>query len=339
MCWADKFCIVWRWCHFLADDAVNLYKNVQRACRARSFSKSTAKTYWNWIRRFIKYHGVSHPADLDESHVNEFLCFLATDRAVAASTQDQAKTALRFLYRDVLRKPISHLGRITVAKRKQRLPTVLNGTEIDAILSSLSGVPKLVCSLMYGSGLRLNECISLRMENIRLNSRTISIRNTAFEHVRDTIIPESLVPILESHLRRVTNLHRSDIDSGIEASTPPQRIQEIVAGRTVAMDWQFVFPSSRLSYAPGSGARIRSHIAPSFVQRPFRRAVKQSAIIKCATPSCLRHSFAAHLLESGVDIQRVQILLGHSSIHSTMAYLPSIRNWADLACLDSLVVE
>ncbi len=300
---------------------VSLYQQVKRACLNRQLANSTAKVYWNWIRRFIKFHNLTHPAELNESHVNKFLTHLASQLNVAAATQDQAKNALTFLFRDVLHSPLGNLGEIIVAKRSTKLPLVLSQSEVFQILNRLPHPSRLACAILYGSGLRLFECVAIRMNDLDFENRIITVRKNARGDDRATIMPTLAIGDLLDQTRRVKRVHSSDLKSGYGRVVLPSALsrEHRHAGRK--FEWQFLFPSKRLTYDQSLQNCTRTHISSSSIQREFRSAVRASGIAKPATPKCLRHSFATHLLESGTDIRRVQELLGHSSVRTTMTYL------------------
>lgn len=300
---------------------MKLQDQVHRICKARHLSKRTAKSYWNWIKRFIKFHGLEHPSNLSAEHVNEFLSYLAVSRKVAAATQDQAKNAIVFLYRDVLDIKLGDFGDIVIAKRPKRLPVVLTQSEILAILSFLDGPIKLACSLLYGAGLRLEECVTLRVKDLDLAKRTINIRSGKGAKDRISVIPTSLVDDIKQQIDLVRTVHESDLQDGFGEVEVPNALRRKYPESGFSLGWQFLFPSAQRSFSDELDKDSRFHVATTTIQRSFKSAVKQAGITKHATPHAMRHSFATHLLESGTDIRHVQELLGHSNVKTTMTYL------------------
>ncbi len=300
---------------------MTLHERVVSTCRARHLARRTAKNYWNWIKRYIRFHDLEHPSKLGAEHVNAFLTYLATHRDVAASTQDQAKNAIVFLYRDVLDIRLGDFGDIVAAKRPKRLPVVLTQNEILAIFSLMNGVPLIACQLLYGAGLRVDEVVSLRVKDLDTRQRTLHIRRAKGAKDRVSIIPQSTLAELEGQIDVVRTIHRRDLRDGFGEVPLPSALKKKYPNMGLEFGWQFVFPSARRAFNSDLAREVRHHVAPSTIQRSFREAVKQSPVTKHATPHALRHSFATHLLESGCDIRRVQELLGHSNVKTTMTYL------------------
>jgi integron integrase len=285
-------------------------------------SPRTATSYWNWIKRYIVYHELQHPAELDAGSVNEFLSYLAVTKDVAASTQDQAKNAIVFLYRDVLDLPLGNFGDITIAKRPKKLPVVLTQSEILTILSLLSPRPQLICSLLYGAGLRVEECVTLRLKDMDVNKRVVHIRRGKGAKDRVSVIPATCVDDLTKQIEFVKDLHRKDLAEGYGEAVLPTALKSKYPKAGYELRWQYLFPSSKLSPDEALNDKLtRHHMSTATIQRTFKEAVRQSGITKHATPHSLRHSFATHLLESGTDIRRVQELLGHTNVKTTMTYL------------------
>lgn len=302
-------------------DKPKLQQLVRQTCQTRHLSRRTAKTYWGWIKRFVIFHDLQHPAKLNAADVNAFLSHLAVDRNVAASTQDQAKNAVVFLFRDVLDIRLGDFGDITKAKRPKRLPVVLSRSEAITILSLLDGTAALACGLLYGSGLRVEECVSMRIKDFDLSALTVNIRRGKGAKDRVTVLPTALKDDVARQIALARVVHQRDLDDGFGEAPLPTALHKKYPSRGYEPGWQFVFPSSRRHYDEKLGKEVRYHMAPSTIQRAFRRATVQSGVTKHATPHALRHSFATHLLESGCDIRRVQELLGHTTVKTTMTYL------------------
>jgi integron integrase len=280
----------------------------------------TEQAYLDWIKRFIRHFGKRHPRDLGAAEVSEFLTHLAVAGQVAASTQNQAKSALLFLYREVLDVELPWLDDVESAKAPRRLPVVLTQAEVVALLARLEGTNALVCRLLYGTGLRIMECLRLRVKDVEFERGEILVRDGKGFKDRVTMLPTSLAPSLREHMVRVAELHRQDLVAGHGEVWLPYALERKYpnAGREWA--WQYVFPSAKLSVDPRSGVVRRHHVADQAVQRALKLAVRAAGVAKPATPHTLRHSFATHLLESGYDIRTVQELLGHSDVSTTMIY-------------------
>jgi integron integrase len=288
--------------------------------RARHYSRRTEKAYLGWIRRFISANGGRDPAKLGAAEVSRFLTDLAVRGHVAASTQNQAFSALLFLYRDALGQELSGLAETPRAKRPERLPQVLSAAEVSAVLRALRGRPLTMAILMYGSGLRLLECARLRVKDIDFDRGEITVRDGKGRKDRVTVLPERVAHRLQRHLEKVRRLHVADLRLGAGNVTLPDALDRKFPGAGREWAWQWVFPASRLYADPLTGARRRHHLHESVLQRAFRDAVRAAGITKPATCHTLRHSFATHLLESGYDIRTIQELLGHSDVSTTMIY-------------------
>ena len=274
----------------------------------------------DWVRRFIRHFGTKHPRELGTSEVECFLTYLAVEGRVSASTQNQAKSALLFLYRDVLRVDLDWLGSVTQARVPQRLPVVLTPSEVRRLLDRLSGTRLLMARLLYGAGLRLMECVRLRVKDIDFDRGEIIVRNGKGQKDRVTMLPAACESSLREHLRAVRLLHREDLRLGDGAVYLPFALARKYPAGAREWTWQYVFPSAKLSVDPRSGARRRHHVDEKGIQRALKQAVRDAGLAKPATPHTLRHSFATHLLESGYDIRTVQELLGHSDVSTTMIY-------------------
>ena len=288
--------------------------------RRRGYSRRTEKAYWFWIRWFILHCGTRHPKDLGAKEVEGFLSWLATERNVAAATQNQALAALLFLYKQVLGLDLPWFSSMVRAKRPVRTPVVLTQAEVRRLLEQLSGVKWLMASLLYGAGLRQIECLMLRVKDVDFAYRQITVRDGKGGKDRVTMLPEQVVQPLQAHLGQVRALHLRDLAGGHGEVSLPKALSRKYprAGREWA--WQFVFPSKNLSADPESGVIRRHHLFPDTLQRAVKEAARATRIVKPVSCHTLRHSFATHLLEAGHDIRTVQELLGHVDVSTTMIY-------------------
>jgi len=288
--------------------------------RVKHYSLRTEKTYVDWIKRYIFYHGKRHPKDMGAAEVESFLSHLAVARNVSASTQNQAKSALLFLYKEVLGLDLPWLDNVTQAKAPKRMPVVLTQSEVQALLTRLDGTLWLIASLLYGSGLRVMECLRLRVKDVDLLRREILVREGKGFKDRVTMLPATLVEPIRQHLLKVQSLHHEDLAAGHGEVFMPMALDRKYPGAGNSWAWQYVFPSVKLSVDPLSKKIRRHHADEKTVQRAVKKAANLASIHKLATPHTLRHSFATHLLESGYDIRTVQELLGHSDVSTTMIY-------------------
>jgi integron integrase len=297
-----------------------LLGRVRCAIRERHYSPRTEEAYVHWIRRFIFFNGLRHPAELGAEHLSAFLSALAVKDRVAASTQNQALAALLFLYRKVLGRDLPWLDDLVRAKRPARLPVVLTRGEVREMLSRLQGVPRLMATLLYGSGLRLLECCRLRVKDLDFGRSQVLVREGKGDKDRVSVLPAGLKPELAAHLGRVRQQHTDDLAAGAGWVELPAALARKLpsAGRDWA--WQWAFPATRTYLHRESGQRRRHHLHETVVQQAVRRALLASGIAKRATCHSLRHSFATHLLEDGSDIRTVQELLGHRDVATTMIY-------------------
>lgn len=296
-------------------------QQVRDRCRALHYSLRTENTYAHWIKRFILFHGKRHPRDMGAPEVEAFLSHLAVDKNVAAATQNLALAAVLFLYREVLEKELPWLSDVTRAKKPARLPTVLTRREVDALLSALADdTPGLIARLLYGTGMRLMEGMRLRVKDVELAARQITVREGKGGKDRVTMLPEKLVEPVRSHLERRRKLYKSDLAAGRAQVFMPDALDRKYPNASTEWGWQYVFPADDFSTDPRSGAVRRHHISEQQVQRAVKRAAVAAQITRPCTPHVLRHSFATHLLEADYDIRTVQELLGHSDVSTTMIY-------------------
>jgi len=297
-----------------------LLEQVRARIRFKHYSIRTEQAYLDWIRRFIRHFGKQHPRDMGAEEIEIFLTHLAVAGRVAASTQNQAKSALLFLYKEVLAIDLPWLDKVQGAKTSKRLPVVLTRNEVTAVLTGLEGTHGLIARLLYGTGLRIMEGLRLRVKDVDFDRCEILVRDGKGAKDRVTMLPASLVPALREHLDRVRELHRQDLAAGHGEVYLPYALDRKYPAAGREWMWQYVFPTSSLSVDPRSGVVRRHHVQDQAVQRAIRQAVRDAGINKPATPHTLRHSFATHLLESGYDIRTVQELLGHSDVSTTMIY-------------------
>jgi integron integrase len=297
-----------------------LLDRVRAELRLRHYSPRTENAYVAWIRRFVLFHGKRHPAVLGEAEVTRFLTDLAIRRQVSASTQNQALAALLFLYGHVLGEELPWLAGLVRARRPPRLPVVLTRDEVVAVLNEMQHVPRLVASLLYGTGLRLLECLQLRVKDVDFTTRQIHVRSAKGGGDRITLVPRAVDSELTSHLERVRVQHRRDLLAGAGWVELPMALARKypAAGRT--WGWHWVFPATRGYLDAKTGERRRHHLDEGVIQRAVRDAVRNAGIPKAASCHTFRHSFATHLLEDGYDIRTVQELLGHRDLKTTMVY-------------------
>jgi len=297
-----------------------LLDRVRTALRARHGSRRTEKAYVGWIRRFILFHNKRHPAEMGAAEVTHFLSWLAVEKNVAASTQNQALSALLFLYRNVLELDLPWLDDVVRAKRAERLPVVLTREEVRAVIQGLHGAPRLMAVLLYGAGLRLLECARLRVKDVDFATNQIIVRSGKGDKDRVTMLPAAVKTGLATHLQSVRLQHEVDLRQGAGWVELPWALARKYpnAGREWA--WQWVFPATRIYVDRVTGHRRRHHLHESVLQRAVNQAVRRAGITKPASCHTFRHSFATHLLEDGQDIRTVQELLGHRDVSTTMIY-------------------
>ncbi|MGH7652828.1 MAG: integron integrase [Gemmatimonadaceae bacterium] len=302
------------------DRRFRLLEQVRRALRSRHYSRRTEIAYSGWIRRFVLFHGRRHPSNMGEEEIAAFLSDLATRGKVSASTQNQALHSILFLYRHVLKRDLGLVAGLTPAKRGHRLPVVLSVNEVRSVLSRMRGVPRLCASLMYGSGLRLAECSSLRVKDVDFDRAEILVRSGKGDKDRRVPLPRLAVPALRAQIERVRAQFERDQHSGVAGSALPEALERKIPHAGRDWRWQYLFPASRIYVDVDNRKRRRHHIHDTVIQRALAEAVRASGISKPASCHSLRHSFATHLLESGSDIRTIQELLGHESLRTTMIY-------------------
>jgi integron integrase len=297
-----------------------LLDRMREAMRCRHYSRRTEETYCAWVKRFIFFHHLRHPNEMGEKEINEFLSKLAVEGKIGASTQNQALSALLFLYRNVLKRDIDDLGDVVRARRTKRLPVVLTREEVRAVMDRLDGQAWLMACLMYGAGLRLNECLGLRVQDIDFGGNQIVVRSGKGAKDRVTMLPQAARQPLLGHLRRVKAVHDKDVGEGYGRVTLPDALERKFRSAAHEWRWQFVFPQRNRWVDRRTREQGRHHVDESIIQKAVATAVRDAGILKRATCHTLRHSFATHLLESGYDIRTVQELLGHKDVRTTMVY-------------------
>jgi integron integrase len=302
-----------------------LLEQLRRAVRARRYSPRTEEAYRSWVRQFVRHHGMRHPETMGVAEVNAFLTHLAVERQVSASTQGQARAALLFLYREVLRRPLEEEDApasrgVVRGKTRRRLPTVLTRSEVGRVLRQLGHPHRLVAGMLYGAGLRLSEGLQIRVKDLDLERRELRIRGGKGGRDRVSVVPAKLVRSLEDQMERLRAQHDRDLAAGCGWAVLPGAYALKSPRARVEFGWQFLFPASSCTADPRTGARGRFHLHPSSVQRAVKQAAHALGLTKRVTCHTLRHSFATHLLEDGYDIRTIQELLGHRSVRTTMIY-------------------
>jgi integron integrase len=296
-----------------------LIQRYREELQARHYARRTVATYEQWLRRFLRFHQRRHPREMGSAEVNAFLTHLAVEGQVSASTQNQALSALLFLYRELLERDLDLEGVIR-ARRRPRLPVVMSVAEVRAVLERLDGVEALVAGVLYGGGLRLMEALRLRVHDLDLQRLQITVRDGKGGKDRRTMLPSRLTEGLKAHLEAVRRLHRQDLAEGYGKVQLPHALDRKYPHAPVEWGWQWVFPQQHRWRNSETGEQGRHHLDPTVIQKAVRRAVLASGIITPATCHTFRHSFATHLLETGQDIRTIQELLGHQDIKTTMIY-------------------
>jgi integron integrase len=295
-------------------------EEVRRVLRLKHLSYRTEQTYLSTIQRYIVFHGKRHPKNLGVAEIRAYLSHLAVEQNVAASTQNVAFHALLFLYRDVLKVELPNIEGVERAKHPERLPVVLTPEEVKAILSHLTGSHLLMASLLYGSGLRLMECVRLRVKDVDFQRKEITVREEKGDKDRITILPTSLEPALRAQVETVRLLHLQDLENGFGSVYLPYALEQKYPNAARELGWQYLFPATKISADPRSHQKRRHHMDEQALQRAVRSAIRKAGIVKHASCHTFRHSFATHLLEAGYGIRTVQELLGHKDVSTTMIY-------------------
>ncbi len=301
-------------------ESPKLMDELREALRTRHYSRRTEQAYVLWTGRYIRFHRMRHPLEMGEPEINAFLTHLAVERKVSASTQTQALSALLFLYRNVIGYDIGSLGTLVRARKSTRLPVVLTHAEVRAVLGRMDDDCRLMASLLYGSGLRLMECLRLRVGDVDFGRNEITVRNGKGAKDRRTMLPKMLKEPLRRHLRRVRAVHAADLADGWGRAPLPGALAQKFPNASAEWGWQWVFPQERRWRDERTGREGRHHVHPTILQRAVKDAVRRAGVQKHAGCHTLRHSFATHLLEAGYDIRTIQELLGHKDLSTTMIY-------------------
>ena len=298
-----------------------LLDQVRSAIRVRHYSYHTEKNYIHWITKFARFHGLRHPTEMGEKEISAFINHLAVNEKVSSSTQNQALCAIVFLYKHVLKKDLEYFGELIWAKKPKRIPVVFTREEVRAILGNLQGIHWIMAMLLYGSGLRLRECLQLRIKDLDFGYNQITIRDAKGGKDRIVPFPQKLKEPLKFHLEKVKKLHEKDLKDGFGSVYLPDALEQKYPHASREWGWQFVFPAHRISTDPRSGIIRRHHLYETVLQKAVKTAIRKAGIVRHAGCHNLRHSFATHLLEDGYDIRTVQELLGHNDVKTTMICL------------------
>ncbi len=297
-----------------------LLDQVRHVLQLKHMSYRTEEAYVQWMKRFIVFHHKRHPSTMGAAEIRAFLTHLAVDSKVAASTQNVALQALLFLYRQVLKQPLAEVEDFERAKAPGRIPSVLTQEEVAQVLGQLHGTPRLMASLLYGAGLRLMECVRLRVKDLDFPSAQITVHDGKGAHDRVTVLPQTLIEPLQRQLATTRARHEEDLAEGYGEVYLPYAFDRKDPGAATSWAWQYVFPASQRSLDPRAGKERRHHVSESVLQKAVKQAIRRAGIAKRGSCHTLRHSFATHLLEEGSDIRTVQELLGHKDVTTTMIY-------------------
>ena len=297
-----------------------LLEQVRQSLRVKHYSLRTEEAYLYWIRYFIRFHNKRHPREMSGKEVEAFLTHLAIDRKVSPSTQNQALSAILYLYKKVLEVDLPWLNNVVRAKRKKHIPVVFTRMEVKQLLAQFDGTYWLLFSLIYGAGLRISECARLRVKDVDFHSKQLIIRDSKGSKDRVTVFPEPFIEPLRNHLARIKDLHEQDLRNGYGKVYLPFALQRKYPNANQEWPWQYVFPSANFSTDPRTGEKRRHHIYEKSLHRVIKRAMRNAGIVKPASTHTLRHSFATHLLEDGYDIRTVQELMGHKDVKTTQIY-------------------
>ena len=297
-----------------------LLDQMRESMRARHYSPRTEDTYCQWVRRYILFHQKRHPADMGEREINAFLTHLAVKDKVSASTQNQALSAILYLYRHVIGRDVGDLGEVIRARKQKRLPVVMTREEVKSVLDELSGDKWLMASLLYGSGLRLMECLRLRVQDIDFSTRELLVRDGKGGKDRRTMLPQSLIPVLQEHLVHVKWVHEKDLADGWGRVVLPDALERKYPNAPTEWRWQWIFPQENRWKNRATGEEGRHHVHETLLQKAVRAAVFRAGIVKRVGCHTFRHAFATHLLMGGYDIRTIQELMGHKDVNTTMIY-------------------
>ena len=300
--------------------APTLINVTRERLRTRHYSLRTENAYLQWIRRFIRFHSGRHPRELAAADIEAFLTWLAVGRHVSSATQNQALAALLFLYRNVLDIEVPWISGVTRARESEHIPVVLSRDEVARVLGFLTDTEWLVCAVLYGSGMRLTECLQLRVKDVDFNYRQFVVHDGKGRKDRVTVLPEKLVSPLKEQLERIRVLHESDRTAGNAGVSVPHALRTKYPAAANSWAWQYVFPARGMAHERDSGLWVRPHAHQRVFQRAMQQAVHRSGVAKRASCHTLRHCFATHLLENGQDIRTVQDLLGHADVKTTEIY-------------------
>ena len=305
-----------------------LLVQIRNNMRAKSYSHKTIDAYTNWIKKYIQFCGITHPKYLGKKDVEKFLTHLAVDKNVSASTQNQALSALLYLYKNILKDDFGWLDDVIKANRSKRLPVVFTKSEVNEVFRHLQGTEKIICSILYGSGLRLGEALNLRIKDLDFDYNQIIVREAKGNKDRITTLPNSIVPDLKAHLNKVYIQHKNDLGKGKGRTQLPFALAKKYPNADKDYYWQYAYPADKFIKDKESGLVFRYHIHESTIQRKLKEAIRKAIVLKQASTHTLRHSFATHLLENGYDIRTIQELLGHNSLKTTMIYTHVINQGA-----------
>jgi len=313
-----------------------LLDEVREAIRTRHYSLKTEEAYVHWIKRFILFHNKRHPRDMREREINQFITHLAVKENVSASTQNQALCAIVFLYKQVLKIELGDFGTIVWAKKRETEPVVFTKKETKAVLDQLSGMNWIMANLLYGAGLRLTECLQLRVKDIDFEYNQITVRDSKGNKDRITVLPQVVKKPLQEHLKTVKKLHEKDLREGFGLVYLPYALERKYPNAGKEFGWQFVFPATQISIDPRSGIRRRHHIYETVLQKAVKQARRKAGINKSGSCHTFRHSFATHLLQDGYDIRTVQELMGHKDVKTTEIYTHVIKSLGITSPADKL---
>ena len=299
---------------------IKLLEQVRITLRANHYSLKTEESYISWIKQFIIFNNKRHPSELGKEEIQKFINYLAVERHVSSSTQNQALQAILYLYKKIIKQEIGWISEVKNVKRIKHLPVVFSRNEAASIIKNLEGIPKLIVSLLYGTGMRLNECLNLRIKDVDFGMNQIIVRDGKGEKDRITLLPQKLLLPLEKQIEKVKNIHSSDLKNGFGRTVLPYALKNKYPNADKEPGWQFVFPSQTFIYDEKTKMKFRYHVHESVVQKKVKEAIVKCGIDKPGSPHTFRHSFATHILDAGHDIRTLQEILGHKSVKTTMIY-------------------